>query len=52
MSLEQCNRCLYHDRLFLVDVPYCPVREGDMPRADDCSDFEEDDGTCAEGAEE
>ena len=43
MSLEQCNRCLYRDRLLHQgnDV-YCQVHEERVPPADDCRDFEVD----------
>ena len=44
MSLEQCNLCIYCDRLVTGDFNghWCPVREA-IAEADGCRDFEEDD---------
>ena len=42
MSLEQCNRCLYRDRLDVAagGRKFCPVAEAAVPDGDDCRDFE------------
>ncbi len=55
MSLDQCNRCIYRDRLCRLQQTgrnWCPVAEMIVNGSDTCPDFEDDDDRWQDAVDE